>query len=222
MANVHQPIGLNSPSISDLAYIAISKGGEGVNDLVKRSIASYKVMGSILHQAACASLFHAAETGDSRPLTMFWEGLRQNDQDALRLWVGKLTKVTVLHAASEAVEASETTPAIEAQPEREEVVKFMGFKKDKGFSIEKKTENYRKGYHTLEALLAGPSFQDVDQAKETKAFGLVELLAMLARVEGQVTKKAEENDITIPANLLMAVKDLTKTVATVQVVATKQ
>lgn len=186
MAN--QNIALNSASLATLAVDAVRNNDVG--GLVNKTVASYKTMAGVLHQAACAALFHAAQTGDSRPLSALHAGMRKNDADALRIWVGKRTVVDVM------------------QDDKELQVPYMTFNKDKGFAIKKATENYRVGHHDLEALLAGPSFQDVNQKAES-VYDLKKLLAFLARVEKQADKKAETHGFEVPAELMGAIRTLT-------------
>lgn len=181
-------IALNSASLATLAIDHVRAGT--VSDLVNKTVSSYKTMANVLHQAACAALFHAAQTGDSRPLSALHAGMRKNDADALRIWVGKRTVVDVM------------------QDDKELQVPYMSYTKDKGFAIKKATENYRVGHHDLEALLAGPSFQDVNQKAES-VYDLKKLLAFLARVEKQAGKKAEEHGFEVPSELMVAIRTLT-------------
>ena len=183
-------ISLNSASLATLAVDAIKNND--VAGLINKTVASYKTMSHVLHQAACAALFHAAQPGDSRPLSSLHNGMRQNDADALRIWVGKLAIVTVQEEGKE-----ETIQ-----------VPYLTFKKADGFKIRKNTENYRVGHLDIEALLAGPSFQDVNQKSEA-VYDLKKLLATLARVEKQADKKSEENGFEVPAEVMAAIRNLT-------------
>lgn len=192
-------VSLNS-DLSGLAHAAIADGGKGVNSLVGKALASYAKMGVVLHQTACAALFHASETGDTRPLSAFATGLRKNDSDALKLWVNKLVMFEIDNEDGSTIEQ-----------------RFIGFAKDKGFTVKKGTEEVRKGFFDLDKLLAQPSFQDIDQKAEAKPLGLAEILAMIAKFEKQVDKKASENDVKLPAEVVNAVKALTATVGKVTV-----
>jgi hypothetical protein len=187
-----QAIALNGKGIDTLAFDATKEGGKGVNSLVAKALATYHQAGKVLHHTACAAIFHAFQTGDSRPLTSFHAGLRQNDADALRIWSGKLANVTISDDGVETI-----TPV-------------LTFKKDSGFAVKKGTENLRVGYLDLAALVNGPSFQDVNQAKES-VYDLKKLLAMLMRIEKQAEKKSEEFEFEIPVELLGAIKGLTAT-----------
>lgn len=163
-----------------------------VADMLKTTNDLYRKVATRLHHTACVVLYHAAETGDNRPLNTFFNGLRQNDRDALRVWVGK--------AASYEVEG-------EAEPKS-----FITFKKDSAFSVVKGTEEIRVGRFNLEVMLHGTSFQDINQEKEAKPLGLVEILNMLARIEKQVTKKADENGVELPASIKHQLTSMTNVV----------
>lgn len=171
---------------------------KNVTKMVGEVITAYTKVAVRLHYAACIATYHAAQSGDVRPLNTFFNGLRQNDKDALRLWVGKLCSYVVEHDDKD-----------------DETLKFVTFKKDDGFKIAKNSEAVRVDFFTLEAMLSGQSFMDMDQQAEAKPFGLAELLAMLARVEKQMTKKAAENDLTVPAEIASAVKAMTATITSV-------
>lgn len=165
--------------------------GKTINALVKATLESYKSTAVKLHATACYTLFHAMETGDSRPLTSFFNGIRQNDRDALRVWVGKMTAITL------------------AQEDGSEVIKpMLTFKKDSGFGVVKGTENLRKGYIDIDKLLASPSFQDINQDKEKPEMTLAKLLAYLAGVKKKADKEVEENGFALPNNIKLALESL--------------
>lgn len=179
-------------SIALIAATYATNGEALVGEMLKATNDLYRKVATRLHHTACVALYHAAETGDIRPLNTFFNGLRQNDRDALRLWVGK--------AASYEVEG-------EAEPKR-----FISFKKDAAFSIVKGTEDNRVGHLNLEVMLHGTSFQDINQEKEAKPLGLVEILNLMARFEKQVTKKADENGVELPASIKHQLTNMTNVV----------
>lgn len=172
---------------------------KGVNKMIADALSSYTKTAVRLHYAACFGLFHAARTGDVRPLNTFFNGLRQNDKDALRLWVGKACTFTVIDTDTG------------AETER----KFIAFKKDGAFNIVKGTEEVRKDWFKLDDMLAGASFLDINQDAEKKTLGLAEILAALARIEKQTAKKAEENGVELPATLKHMLRNVTETVTSV-------
>lgn len=172
---------------------------KGVSKMIADALSSYTKTSVRLHYAACFATYHAAMTGDARPLNSFFNGLRQNDRDALRLWVGKLCTFTVV---------DETTGA---ESER----KFIAFKKDGGFSIVKGTQEVREVHFLLADMLKGLSFLDINQDAEKKTLGLAEILAALARIEKQTAKKAEENGVELPAGIKAMLGSLTETVTAV-------
>lgn len=195
MSNV-QAVALNSTKLGSLAQDHLARGGAGVNELIDKAIVSYKVMAGVLHQAACAALYHATETGDSRPLTKFFNGLRQNDRDGLRVWLGKIATIT--HSQEDGSEVE---------------TKYLTYKKDAGFVIKKGTQDLRAGYLDIEKLLASPSFQDVNQDKEKPDVDLVAIMAMLAKIEAKTKKKATDNDVKVPEAVLKQLASLSATVA---------
>lgn len=181
---------MNSDAIA--AYVA--DPNKNVGKVVADVLTLYTKTAVRLHHAACISMFHAATTGDIRPLNTFFNGLRQNDRDALRIWVG--LKCT-----------------FEYENDKGEVEnkKFIGFKKGAGFNIVKGTEEVRVGHFDLGTLISGNSFMDVDQAKESKVLSLADLLAMVSKLEKQVIKKADENDIELPETFKKMLADNTAT-----------
>ena len=170
-----------------------------VGQMVRDALTMYAKVAVRLHYTACFTLFHAAETGDIRPLNDFFKGLRQNDADALRIWIGKLCTFEVLDEATQ-----ETSDQ-----------QFIAFSKTDAFKVRKGTEAVRVGFFDISKLLAGKSFMDVDQSAEAKTIGLAEILAALARIEKQMTKKAEENDVVLPGEIKTMLTSLTNTAKTV-------
>lgn len=173
--------------------------GKGVDKMVADALSAYAKTAVRLHYAACFATYHAAETGDIRPLNTFFNGLRQNDKDAMRLWVGKAVTFEVV---------DETTGETSER-------KFVSFKKDAGFAIVKGTEAVRVGFLNIETMLNGLSFLDINQDAEKKTLGLAEILAALARIEKQTAKKAEENGVELPANIRHQLSSLTSVVASI-------
>lgn len=176
-------------------------GGKTAMSIIAKALDAYAKTAVKVHIAACVGLFHAAETGDTRPLTAFFDGIRQNDRDALRLWVGKrYAKITVREDEDDETGTEKS---------------WITFNKDKGFVIVKGTENIRKGYFSLERMLADVSFQDMDQTSEAKTIGLAEILAMLAKVQKSAEKKADENGVALPKALQAELAKLTAVVASI-------
>lgn len=173
---------------------------KNIKSIVEQTITAYVKVAVRLHYTACITLFHAAETGDIRAMNAFFGGLRQNDRDALRIWAGKLCTYQV------------EQEAVEGEPKAEpKDMCFLQFNKDTGFKLAKGSEPVRVGFFDLDELIGGKSFMDVDQAKEKADFDLAALLAYLAKVEKTIAKKAKDNNVEIPVELLAAVKSLTAT-----------
>lgn len=180
----------------ETAHEAFRNGAKGISSFISGVLNDYTKLSVRLHFGACLGFYHAMQTGDVRPLNAFFKGLRKNDADALRLWVGKLSVI-------------ETDAGDSDTEER----KTMGFKKDVGFTVLPKTEDIRLDAYTLDALFDGSSFQDTDQKAEAAALGLAEILAMLVKAKKTTEKKAEENGVTLPDSIKMLLTDIETGVA---------
>lgn len=179
----------------ETATEAYRNGGKGITSFVTGVLTDYIKLSVRLHLAACVTFYHAMQSGDTRPLNAFFNGLRKNDSDALRIWVGKHSIVEVT-----------TETDVEER-------KTMGFKKDNGFVVLPKSEDIRVGAWTLDGLFDLPSFQDVDQKAEAAALGLAEILAMLVKAKKTTEKKAEENGVTLPDSIKTLLADIEAGVA---------
>lgn len=173
---------------------------KSVAKMVADALSAYAKTAIRLHYTACFVLFHAAETGDVRPMNTFFKGLRQNDADAFRIWVGKHVTFTV----------------VDEKTQEESEARFIGFTKaEGGFKVRKGSDAVRVGFFNVTDLLNGKSFMDIDQDAERKPVGLAEILASLARIEKQMTKKAEENDVTLPDSIKSLLTNITNTAQSV-------
>lgn len=179
----------------EAATEAYRNGSKGITSFVTSVLTDYTKLSVRLHFAACATFFHAMQSGDVRPLNAFFNGLRKNDADALRIWVGKHSIIDVT-----------TDTDVEER-------KTMGFKKDNGFVVLPKSEDIRVDAWTLDGLFDLPSFQDVDQKAEAAALGLAEILAMLVKAKKTTEKKAEENGVTLPDSIKTLLLDIEAGVA---------
>ncbi len=160
----------------ETAHEAYRNGDKGIMSFVSGVLNDYTKLSVRLHLGACLTFFKAMQTGDVRPLNAFFNGLRNNDRDALRLWVGKLSIVQFVDETMEEVDR-----------------KTMAFKKDAGFTVLPKSDDARVNAYTLDQLFDGPSFQDIEQKAEAAAIGLAEILAMLVKAKKNTEKKAEDN-----------------------------
>lgn len=178
-------------SVSD----RIKSGYAGVSHLVGLAVKGYKMNAVMMHHAACAVAFHAAQHGDPRPMNDLFKEMRENDKNAFRFWIGKLATYSV---------TMEDKSEIQGQ--------WLAYTKKDGFVVKKGTENYRKGSLDLDGIIAGTSFMDINQKQEAKELGVAELLALLAKVQKNTEKKAESNNIKLPDAVKGALEFLTKQV----------
>lgn len=179
----------------------IRSGASGVNHLVGLAVKGYKMNAVMMHHAACAVAFHAADHGDPRPMNALFKEMRENDKNAFRFWVGKLSTYTLV-----------------MEDKTEVIDNWLSYTKKDGFAVKPRTENYRKGTLDLDGIIAGTSFMDINQKAEAKALGMAELLALLAKVQKTTEKKAGDNNLKLPENVANALEYLTKQVNAVATV----
>ena len=96
---------------------------------VTEAIAAYKSSGEKMHIAVVSALHNQATSGDTTLINRIYENLRSNDQQALRLYVGRnaVANGLVLTGANESVETLET----ETKNKMVEVGCILDFKKGK-------------------------------------------------------------------------------------------
>lgn len=199
MAN--KPVGLT------LAQIA--NDAKATSSFVTTTINAYKKVAVSLHQAACIVFWHVAEGNDPKPLNDFYNGLRVNDQTALRVWFGQHTAFVDL--------ANNTT---------RNWIKFSD--KDK-FTLVKGCEAHRKDMFTVgevvegrQDLLALKPFYEKN-VKDKDAITLEALMNMLLKAAEGVTKKAGDEGIALDAdtiNITTSVKNFaSKRIAELKAVA---
>lgn len=75
---------------------------------IKAALSTYKSIGDKIHVLTVSCLYHSATTGDTTPLNMLYEGLRSNDQQALKLYVRRTQVITGLDGADPEGLPSET------------------------------------------------------------------------------------------------------------------
>lgn len=158
---------------------------------VSRAYAKLSVQ---LHQAACLSFYRVAQYGDPDALNAFYNGLRVNDQTALRVWVGS-------HATFVDLTDSKVKP-------------WLKWSKDKGFSVVKGTEPHRKDMFTIDSeedgktmLLMLKPFYDKD-VKEKDALTLEDLINMLKSASEKVSKKSKDENVPLPNDIVNLLKSI--------------
>lgn len=184
--------------MSALSLSAIAKDGKALNKLVSDTVKSYKAVGVSLHQTACALFYHVAEYGDVSQLNAFYQGLRVNDQTALRVWFGQHATYVDLDGGT--------------------VKAWIKFSVKDGFAVVKGKEDRRKGLFLVEPsateeeavengdanktiLINLKPFFDKD-VKAKDSLTLEELINMLGKAADRATKKATDEGIALPADIL--------------------
>lgn len=180
-----------------LSQVADNKDALGA--LVVSTIKSYKALAITLHQTACATFWHTAQHGECHALNEFYNGLRVNDQTALRVWIGA-------HATYIDLADAKVKP-------------WIKFSVKEGFSVIKGTQDMRKGMFLVEDVAEGkttlitlkPFFEK--NIKDKDALTLEELIKMLAKAADSVTKKAGDEGIALPADILTLTQSMKNTTA---------
>lgn len=167
------------------------------------TLSSYSKTAVLLHQAACLNLFHTAEHGDCSQLNVFYQGLRVNDQTALRVWLGTHCSYVDL--------------------DNGEMRQWIKFTAKDGFRVVKGTLEKRQGMFTVEAdeavendtrtvLMNLKPFYEKN-VKDKDALTLEALLNILGKAAERVTKQAKEENIALPADILNLTQSTKNTVA---------
>lgn len=171
-----------------MTLTAIANDSKALNTLVSNTIKAYKAVGVQLHQTACALFWHVAEHGECHALNEFYNGLRVNDQTALRVWFGE-------HASFIDLANNESR-------------NWIKFSTKEGFSVVKGTLDHRKDKFLVEDVAEGkttlialkPFFEK--NVKDKDALTIEELVSMLAKAADRATKKAADENIQLPADIL--------------------
>lgn len=173
-----------------------------IGSFIGSTLTAYAKLSDQLHAAAIMAFVHGADHGDPVHLNAFIAGLRENDGNMLKAWLLKFASYTDVVAG-------------------EEVTKqWIGFRSKEGkkgeaigFFVKPKTESVRKGKFKPEDMYQGEAFFDTSD-KPAKAMTLAAILAMLAKLDGKVTKDEEkateqsEAEVHIPDDLRELIKTL--------------
>lgn len=189
--------------MTKLSLNDISVNAGALNKFVGDTIKAYKAVGVSLHQAACMLFVHVAEGNDPGVLNQFYNGLRVNDQTALRVWFGQ-------HASYIDLSNMESR-------------NWIKFSTKEGFSLVKGTHEHRAGKYTVEAIegdntktvMIGVSPFYEKNVKDKDALTVDELVKMLAAAANRVTKKAKDENIQLPADILKLTTEMTSVTAKV-------
>jgi len=193
--------------MSDINLFEVANNGKALKRYVNGTLEKYNNAFIALHNSACMTVFHAAQYGECSHLNAFYNGLKVNDQTALRVWIASHFTLPV---------ESEEKPLIwlsfkaSENPNGQVTNKKTG-KAIVGFFVVKGTEPKRKDAYVLDELLAGPKFFDKN-VKDPDATDLTVLLTMLASVAKRVDNKADKEGIQLPAdiaNLIRVIEEKT-------------
>lgn len=171
----------------------IATNGKKLNTFVNSTIRSYNSVATKLHHAACMTLFHIAQYGEGHALNTFYNGLRKNDQTALRLWIGKHTQYVDLDDDGK-------------------TKNWIAFTAKDGFRVVKGKEQYRKDVYDLDDLIALDAFYNKD-VRDPKAFDLAAAITMLKKAVDNVNSKSEKNNVALPESIARLLKDASTIVA---------
>lgn len=174
-----------------------------INTLIKDTLGAYAVLGDKLHAAAIVGFVHAANHGDAQYLTMFYDGLRENDANMLKAWLLKFSTYTDQVAGEEV---------------KKQWIGYRSTTKDAkhpvGFFVKPKTEAVRKDKFSCDQMWQGEAFFDVPD-KSAKPMTLEMIYAFLEKLDKQVTSKEEKaseasetGNVSIDKDMRAAIKDI--------------
>lgn len=106
----------------------IIKDKSKLSSHIANAIKQYQSSGRAIHVSVVSALYHAATTGDPRYLTQIYEGLRSNDQTAVRMYIRRVSAIVGLDGGNPDGLANEV---INAAVERGGILTF----KEKKFQV---------------------------------------------------------------------------------------
>lgn len=178
----------------------IANDGKQLTKMVTTTVTAYKKVAAQLHNTACAVMFHAAQYGECSALNKFYEGLRVNDQTALRVWLGAHSGFVDLNTGT--------------------TRNWISFTKKDGFRVVKGTESYRKDMYRLgdvegdneqtTDLLALKPFYDKD-VKDKDSVTIEALIAMIGKAAEKAEKQADKEGLALPADILKLTQSIRNT-----------
>ena len=176
----------------------VANNGKSLKRYVNGTLEKYNNAFVALHNAACMTVWHAAQFGECSHLNAFYNGLKVNDRTALRVWIGKHFPVPVEGEEKPYIWLNYST-----SPDANGIATNKDGAKIKGFYVATKSEKHRKDVYSLDELLAGPKFFDKN-VKDKDAIDLPALLSMLAKAMERGEKQSDENGIALPDDLVNA------------------
>lgn len=174
-----------------ITLIDTARNGKLLKRFTAATVLALTKMDVRKHQNAVMSVFHAAEYGECSSLNTFFNALKVNDQTALKAWIVK-------HFG---------------YAEGEEVAHWINFTTKKngsgeviGFHVIKGREDKRKGVYDFDTLMSLEPFYAIDLSKP-KVYDLNALLDMIVKVAETVSKKADKENVAIPAGVASALEE---------------
>jgi hypothetical protein len=177
----------------------IAHDGKQLVKLVNTTINSYKKLAARLHETAGAVFLHAAQYGEASAMNKFYAGLRVNDQTAFRVWVGEHSSFVDIGNGA--------------------VRHWIKFSAKDGFTMVKGVEAHRKDMFVIgedadgkDDVLSWKPFYEKD-VKDKDSITLEALIKMLEKAATSVTKKAADEGISLPADVLLLTTSIKNTTA---------
>lgn len=154
-------------------------------------LVAYNAVASDLHIAACVAIHQAAAFGRCENLGKLYDGLRKNDQVALRIWLGKQSAYMV---TADNVETKKHWLALDTKAKTFET----------RWSVKKGTDGHRavsKAFNPA-AIVAEQPFHVKENNKKDDPFTMVDLLASVKAFIKRTKTRADNEDLAIPADLM--------------------
>lgn len=174
-----------------------------IKNFISDVLGQYSALGDKLHAAAILGFVHAANHGDAQYLTVFFDGLRENDSNMLKAWLLKFSTYTDVVAGEEV---------------KKQWIGYRSTTKDAkhpvGFFVKPKTEAVRKDKFAADVMWQGEAFFDVAD-KGGKPMTLEMIYAFLEKLDKSVTSKEEKaseasdtGNVSIDKDMRAALKDI--------------
>lgn len=199
----------------------IVKDAKSLKAGISTALKTYHSVGAKLHVLAVSSLFHAATYGDASCLNTLFNGLRKNDQTALKLYAKRYMVITGLEGEEPDGLPSET---IQAAYDAGKIVTFTKgeFQVCKGISDGKapKSEAAKAFVSILENRCIKPDGEtdkmvfDRSSITESKTLGDADVLSAILKAIKASTKENDNRTVNTSAGVTNFVASLQDRVET--------
>lgn len=158
---------------------------------IGRVLVAYNAVASDLHIAACVAIHQAAAFGRCENLGKLYDGLRKNDQVALRIWLGKQSAYMV---TADNVETKKHWLSLDTKAKTSA----------ERWTIRKGTDEMRKASKALTptTIVTEQAFHIKENNKKNDPFTMVNLLASVKAFIKRTKTRADNDDLAIPADLM--------------------